>query len=227
MSEKIPIEHVSADVALSPSDTDSSVDVDGYGSNSLDKLAMTRMGKTQQMRRNFKQVSLIGFTCMCMCTWEWMIMSNSQGLINGGGAALLWGYIWTFIGYGFIAASLADMASMAPVSAVSPRTRDAVSDSRRRLLVDNTIGLPSSRPRDTSVSFPTFRAGSLLCPGRLAMLPACSSKDSLYRPSSECATLTTSRQLGKAGCLLSPLQWHLACSTSSLRASCRACSILL
>jgi len=42
-------------------------------------------------------------------------MSNSQGLINGGGAALFWGYIWTFVGYGFIAASLADMASMAPV----------------------------------------------------------------------------------------------------------------
>lgn len=210
MSEKIPIEHVSADVALFPSDTDSSVDVDGYGSNSLDKLAMTRMGKIQQMRRNFKQISLIGFTCMCMCTWEWMIMSNSQGLINGGGAALFWGYIWTFVGYGFIAASLADMASMAPVSVVSPRTRDAGADPRRRLPADNTIGLPSSRPRDTSAFSPTFPAGSLLCPGRLATLPACSSKDFLYRPSSECATLATLRQLGKAVCLLSPLQWHLA-----------------
>jgi len=73
MDEKIPAEHSFTDLALSPSDTDSSVDVDGYGSNSLDKLAMERMGKSQQMRRNFKQVSLIGFTCMCMCTWEWMV----------------------------------------------------------------------------------------------------------------------------------------------------------
>ena len=103
---------------MSPSDVDSGFDVDGYGSNNLDKLAMERMGKMQQMDRNFKQVSLICFTLMCMATWEWMIMSNSQGLINGGGAALFWGYLWTFAGYGFIAASLADMASMAPVGSV-------------------------------------------------------------------------------------------------------------
>ncbi|EED17336.1 GABA permease, putative [Talaromyces stipitatus ATCC 10500] len=42
--------------------------------------------------------------------------SNSQGLTNGGMAGLFWSFIWTFIGFGFIIASLSEMASMAPTS---------------------------------------------------------------------------------------------------------------
>ena len=43
-------------------------------------------------------------------------MSNTQGLIDGGRPGLFWGYLWTFIGYGFIAASMAEMGSMAPTA---------------------------------------------------------------------------------------------------------------
>ncbi|OAX79052.1 hypothetical protein ACJ72_06632 [Emergomyces africanus] len=38
------------------------------------------------------------------------------GLTNGGLAGLFWSYIWTFIGFGFVIFSLAEMASMAPIS---------------------------------------------------------------------------------------------------------------
>lgn len=38
--------------------------------------------------------------------------SNSQGLENGGCAGLFWSFVWTFIGFGFIIVSLAEMASM-------------------------------------------------------------------------------------------------------------------
>jgi choline transport protein len=76
------------------SSTDSTFDGDGFGSNNDDKMAMERMGKKQEMKRVFKQASLISFTCICMATWEWMIMSNSQGLTDGGRAGLFWGYLW-------------------------------------------------------------------------------------------------------------------------------------
>jgi hypothetical protein len=38
--------------------------------------------------------------------------SNSQALENGGLAGLFWTYVWTFIGFCFVIASLAEMASM-------------------------------------------------------------------------------------------------------------------
>lgn len=98
------------------SSASSGQDVDGFGSNDLDQVNMERMGKKQEMNRVFKQVSLVSFTCICMSTWEWMIMSNTQGLVDGGRAGLFWSYIWTFVGYGFLAASMADMASMAPTA---------------------------------------------------------------------------------------------------------------
>ena len=71
MDGKYPIERGISGGAVSPTSSDFTcgIDVDGYGSNGQDKLAMERMGKTQEMRRNFKQASLIGFTCMCMATW--------------------------------------------------------------------------------------------------------------------------------------------------------------
>lgn len=42
--------------------------------------------------------------------------SNDEGLSNGGLPGLFWSYIWTFIGFGFIIASLSEMSSMAPTS---------------------------------------------------------------------------------------------------------------
>ncbi|KAI1981092.1 hypothetical protein LOZ55_000978 [Ophidiomyces ophidiicola] len=42
--------------------------------------------------------------------------SQEQGLADGGIAGLFWSYLWTFIGFGFCMCSLAEMASMAPIS---------------------------------------------------------------------------------------------------------------
>jgi amino acid permease len=89
---------------------------DVFDSSRDDQLHMQRMGKKQELNRAFRQISLISFTAICMSTWEWVIMSNEQGLTDGGRAGLFWGYLWTFIGYGFLAASLAEMAAMAPTA---------------------------------------------------------------------------------------------------------------
>lgn len=121
MDDKGDITNGVREVQVTPFDSDSeapaySADVDGFGSNDYDKQAMQRMGKTQETNRNFQGVTLISFTCICMATWEWMIMSNTQGLVDGGRAGLFWSYLWTFVGYSFLGASLADMASMAPTA---------------------------------------------------------------------------------------------------------------
>ncbi|KAK0269392.1 hypothetical protein LTR35_014881 [Friedmanniomyces endolithicus] len=87
---------------------------DAFGSNDRDQANMARMGKDQEMKRVFRQVSLISFTAIITGTWQWMLMANTQGLINGGRGGLFWSYIWTLAGYGLLAASLADMAKFSP-----------------------------------------------------------------------------------------------------------------
>ena len=42
--------------------------------------------------------------------------ATTQGLVDGGPAGLIWSYVWTFFGFSFVIASLAEMASMAPTA---------------------------------------------------------------------------------------------------------------
>lgn len=74
------------------------------------------MGKRQEMRRVFRQFSILSFTCVIMATWQFLLTANSQGLVDGGRAGLFWSYIWTLCGFGLIIASMAEMASMAPTA---------------------------------------------------------------------------------------------------------------
>lgn len=50
---------------------------DGKGTNtkgsSADRQAMWRMGKVQEMRRNFRFVSIFGFSMILMASWETML----------------------------------------------------------------------------------------------------------------------------------------------------------
>lgn len=42
----------------------------------FDQEDMLRMGKLQQLRRNFRFVSIFGFIMVLMATWETMLVSN-------------------------------------------------------------------------------------------------------------------------------------------------------
>ncbi|KAF1991705.1 GABA permease [Aulographum hederae CBS 113979] len=77
---------------------------------------MYRMGKDETLKRMFRQFSMICFTSMVQATWEIILVSNTQGLTNGGMPGLFWSFIWTFTGFLPIVLSLAEMASMAPTS---------------------------------------------------------------------------------------------------------------
>lgn len=54
----------------------------------------------------------------CDVTCKWSAFTNDRhrtvlfGLINGGTAGLIWGYLFVWVGYMFVFASIAEMASM-------------------------------------------------------------------------------------------------------------------
>ncbi|CAG8146698.1 unnamed protein product [Penicillium salamii] len=77
-----------------------------------DQADMSVLGRDQVLRRNFRYVSIVGFGCTLIATWEVF----DQGLTDGGTAGLIWGFLVVAAGFLLVFLSLAEMASMAPTS---------------------------------------------------------------------------------------------------------------
>jgi len=77
-----------------------------------DRHDMRRMGKIQELRRNFSFFPIFGFAAVLMITWEAIFSSASYILPNGGPAALIWMYLVSWFGFGAAILSMAEMASM-------------------------------------------------------------------------------------------------------------------
>jgi choline transport protein len=77
-----------------------------------DALDMLRMGKTQETRRTFRSITILSFCMVVLTMWETMLATSVFALSNGGPAGLIWGYLIVMVGFGFVVASLAEMASM-------------------------------------------------------------------------------------------------------------------
>jgi amino acid transporter len=67
-------------------------------------------------QRNFRFISTLGFACTLMSTWEIELASSLFGLLDGGTAGLIWGYLICWAGYCMVFASIAEMASISPTS---------------------------------------------------------------------------------------------------------------
>ncbi len=81
-----------------------------------DALDMQRLGRTQELRRNFKSFAILGMAAVTMATWIAVLQAAIFGLINGGTAGMIWVYLATWIITIALVMSLAEMASMSPTS---------------------------------------------------------------------------------------------------------------
>ncbi|KAK9780448.1 putative Amino acid transporter [Seiridium cardinale] len=81
-----------------------------------DRVNMLRMGKIQELRRNFRFFSIFGFSMILMSSWEACLSLSTIGLINGGTAGLIWISLLSWIGFILINVSMAEMGSMAPTT---------------------------------------------------------------------------------------------------------------
>ena len=90
--------------------------VDEFKSTSEDAVNMHRMGKSQQLVRHFRVLSMASFVAIATAVWEIGLFNLTPGLINGGRPGLIYSVLWNFAGFGPIYLSMAEMASMAPVA---------------------------------------------------------------------------------------------------------------
>ncbi|TPX21181.1 hypothetical protein DIZ76_015136 [Coccidioides immitis] len=81
-----------------------------------DKKDMWRAGVHQELNRNFRFFTILGFATVLMATWESVMFGSSVGLTNGGIGGMVYSYIAGIIGFAFVILSMAEMASMAPIS---------------------------------------------------------------------------------------------------------------
>lgn len=78
-----------------------------------DAIDMKRLGRAQELRRNFKSLSILGLATTTMSTWVAMLATSSFSLLNGGLAGAIWLFVACWIGTMALASSLAELASMA------------------------------------------------------------------------------------------------------------------
>ncbi|KAG7416715.1 putative amino-acid permease [Fusarium oxysporum f. sp. raphani] len=90
--------------------------VDEKKGTAADRADMYRMGKTQEMTRNFRFLSIFGFSMILMASWEFSLSVSTIGLINGGTAGTIWMFFVCWMGFLFVNTSMAEMASMAPTT---------------------------------------------------------------------------------------------------------------
>ncbi|KAF1835437.1 amino acid transporter [Decorospora gaudefroyi] len=105
-------------MASSPSKS-SDVELDVVPTNSRDRqddLALARLGKKAVLKRRFGFLSILGFSCTVLITWEGSLVLFLVGFQNGGPAGVIYGYILVWLGTVSVFVVLSELVSMAPTS---------------------------------------------------------------------------------------------------------------
>ncbi|KAH1273596.1 hypothetical protein KXW98_001029 [Aspergillus fumigatus] len=85
-------------------------------SKDIDEIHLARLGKKPVLKRNFGMLSMLGFSCTILVTWEGFTVLFLQPLTNGGPAGAVYGFLFVWAGTASIFVVLSELASMAPTS---------------------------------------------------------------------------------------------------------------
>ncbi|KAF9731220.1 hypothetical protein PMIN06_009843 [Paraphaeosphaeria minitans] len=81
-----------------------------------DDIALSRLGKKPVLKRRFAFLSILGFSCTVLITWEGSLILFLVGLQNGGPAGVIYGYLVVWLGTISTFIVLSELVSMAPTS---------------------------------------------------------------------------------------------------------------
>lgn len=82
----------------------------------LDRAQLARLGKKSVLKRNFRFLTILGFSCAILVTWEGMFMNFAPGLSNGGPAGIIYGFLFVWSGTICVFSCLCELVSIAPTS---------------------------------------------------------------------------------------------------------------
>jgi choline transport protein len=84
--------------------------------SSEDRHVMAQMGVRQQLKRRFNIFTILGLSLTFLASWEALGSALSVTMTAGGPVSIVYGLIFTFSGTLACAASIAEMASICPIS---------------------------------------------------------------------------------------------------------------
>ncbi|KAH7125819.1 amino acid/polyamine transporter I [Dactylonectria macrodidyma] len=87
-----------------------------FDRDDLDREQLAKLGKKSVLKRNFRFLTILGFSCAILVTWEGTLMNFAPGLANGGPAGLVYGFIFVWIGNISVFSTLCELVSIAPTS---------------------------------------------------------------------------------------------------------------
>lgn len=108
-----------------------------------DAVDMHRLGKKQELKRNFRSFSILGLSSVIMATWVAILGSASFSLINGGYAGTIWMYVGVWVFTFPVTLSLAEMASMYVQPSPTSIRHALISCSGLQRVAGSIIGLPN------------------------------------------------------------------------------------
>lgn len=86
------------------------------GATAIDRKDMYRLNKAQELRRNFRFLSIVGYSVILGDTWVLALIGAIAPLSNGGTAGGIWMFLIVITGMTFSTLSMAELASMAPTA---------------------------------------------------------------------------------------------------------------
>ena len=96
--------------------TQDATEVPENASSRSDDHDIGQFGYKPELERRFGLLSMIGFSCTIMVTWEGLLTIFNVGLQDGGPAGLVYGFLFCWLGYWAVVASLAELVSMVPTA---------------------------------------------------------------------------------------------------------------
>ncbi|KAK4870531.1 hypothetical protein LT330_004879 [Penicillium expansum] len=78
----------------------------------LDDANLARMGKRPVLKRNFGLMSMLGFSCTILITWEGIVVLFLQAYQNGGPAGAVYGFLFVWAGVAATFVILSELSSM-------------------------------------------------------------------------------------------------------------------
>ncbi|KAH8891778.1 amino acid permease [Thozetella sp. PMI_491] len=132
------------------------------GGTEADEYEMRMLGRVQQLNRNFRFISTLGFACTLMSTWEIALMTSGYSLMNGGTAGMIWGYLIVWIGYMMVFATIAEIASLAPTSGGQYHWVSEFAPEGSQRFVSYIVGWVSVLGWQTGLTSLAFLAGTMI-----------------------------------------------------------------
>ncbi|PYH89694.1 GABA transporter [Aspergillus ellipticus CBS 707.79] len=87
-----------------------------YSTQVHDQEELGRVGKKEVLKRRFGFLSIVGFSCTILATWEGLLSTFTVPFENGGPAGTVYGFIVVWAGTISTLTTLSEMVSMAPTA---------------------------------------------------------------------------------------------------------------